>query len=115
MPSVLRVPPERYTQVNENYPSSLIERRVRRPTISSERFKGQLREAGVHVEQITTSGVPHGYLNNVGLCAAKASMDRMAYRLTDHAPLLESSEPSLDGRTPIARPSWCCQLVTRRT
>ncbi|MGX1161395.1 acetyl esterase/lipase [Arthrobacter sp. SLBN-100] len=50
---------------------------------SGEAFADKLRAAGVHVEQVTTYGVIHGHLNNIGHGPAKASMDRMAKRLRD--------------------------------
>ncbi len=48
---------------------------------SGEAFAVQLRNAGVEVDQVTTLGVPHGHLNNIGFGPTNASLDRMAARL----------------------------------
>lgn len=48
---------------------------------SGEIFAGQLRAAGVEVEQVMSPGVLHGHLNLVGLDIAHATLDRMAARL----------------------------------
>lgn len=48
---------------------------------SGEAFAGQLRAAGVEVDEQLRPGVPHGHLDVVGLAAAHATLDALAARL----------------------------------
>lgn len=104
-PPLLRFPPEVCLTLNENYLGGPVEGASPYafaglsadltgfpPTLidndefddlrcSGERFAAQLEAAGVEVEQVTTAGVPHGHLNNVGFGPTHASLDRMAARL----------------------------------
>jgi xylan 1,4-beta-xylosidase len=104
-PPVLRFPPELCTMMNENYlggplddvppyafagvsddlsgfPPTLVDNdEFDDLRCSGERFCDQLRAAGVEVDQVTTGGVPHGHLNNVGFGPTQESLDRMAARL----------------------------------
>jgi acetyl esterase len=104
-PEVLRFPPELCVEMNENYlggplrdmspyafaglsddlagfPPTLIDNDEFDDLRSSgERFAQQLVDAAVPVELVTTAGVPHGHLNNVGFGPTQRSLDRMAARL----------------------------------
>ena len=46
--------------------------------VGARRYAEQLQEAGVEVEHVVRRGAAHGHLNQVGLPAARESMDRMA-------------------------------------
>jgi acetyl esterase/lipase len=104
-PPALRFPPELCLAMNENYLGGRIEEATPYafaglsddltgfpPTYidndefddlrcSGEAFAAQLRQAGVEVEQVTSLGVTHGHLNQVGFGPTVASLDRMATRI----------------------------------
>lgn len=105
IPTPLKVTPEDWMSLNENYLGGPIatatayafaglseDLSVFPPTYidnaefdelrsSGEAFAHQLREAGADVEERVTRGVLHGHLNNVGFEPTKASLDRFAARL----------------------------------
>lgn len=106
IPAALKVTPEAWTRLNENYLGAPVAKATEYafpglsrdlslfpPTYidncefdelrsSGEAFAEELQKAAVDVETRTTHGVLHGHLNNVGFGPARASMDEFARRLT---------------------------------